>query len=96
MKKKTKTPKQQDVSDRLLGMTQMMAKYFESKVQTQQSTQQASLPAPLPPQPRLKFYEMWANYEKMMHILDEDDVVDLNIELTNVIGAAVKRKRNKD
>lgn len=71
-------------------MSKIMSNYFEAKTQSQQSTQQA-----LPAQPRLQFYEMWANYERMMHTLDEDDIVDLNIELTNVIGNAVKRKREQ-
>lgn len=76
-----------------MKMTEIMSNYFEAKTQTQtqQSTQEA-----LPAQPRLQYYEMWANYERMMRILDQDDVVDLNIELTNVIGNAVKRKREQN
>lgn len=92
--KKTKSSKpsaSKDIAEGLLGATNAMTKYLEAKTLSQQSAPQASFP----PQSRLEYYNMWANYETMMRTLDEDDIVDLNIELTNVIGTAVKRKREK-
>lgn len=43
----------------------------------------------------LKHFEMWANYDKMITKLDDDAIVDLNIELMQVIGTAVKNYRKK-
>lgn len=92
LRKTTKSSKSKDATERLIGMTNVLSKYLEAKTQLQQSTPSASLAS----QPRLDYYNMWANYETMMRTLDENEIVDLNIELTNVIGAAVKRKREKE
>lgn len=44
-------------------------------------------------EPELKYQTMWANFDRMLSKLDDDTVEDLNIEITNLIGAAIKRKR---
>lgn len=46
-----------------------------------------------PPVPKLKFIEMWSNFDRLVSKLDEDAVDDLNIDITNLIAAAIKKKR---
>lgn len=41
----------------------------------------------------LKYYAMWANLDKLVSKLDDDTVDDLNVEITALIGAALKKKR---
>lgn len=54
---------------------------------------------PLPQQnetpavPAMKYKEMWTNFDRLVSKLDEVAVDDLNIEITNLIGAAIKKKR---
>lgn len=45
-------------------------------------------------EPGLKYQTMWANFDRMVSKLDEDTVEDLNVDIKNLIGAALKKKRD--
>lgn len=69
-------------------MANTFSSYFQSKaVPMQQPIESATKPA-------MKYMEMWANFDKVVSKLDEDAVDELNIEITNLIGAALKKKRD--
>lgn len=69
-------------------MAQTFSSYLQKKAEPE-------LAVPKNTQAPLKHYEMWANYDKMIAKLDEDAVNDLNIDLMQVIGGAVKAYRTK-
>lgn len=43
--------------------------------------------------PKLKYFEMWSNFDRLVSKLDEDTVDDLNVDIMNLVGAAIKKKR---
>lgn len=68
-----------------------MANSFSSYLQYKSVPMQQQIePASKSP---LKYMEMWANFDKLVSKLDENAVDELNIEITNLIGAALKKKR---
>lgn len=85
------TSKSKSKKDQLAESVSMMANSLSSYVQCKSVplTKQDESPA----KPKLKYLEMWSNFDRLVGKLDEDDVDDLNIEITNLIGAAIKKKR---
>lgn len=45
--------------------------------------------------PTLKHIEMWTNFDKLVSKLDDEAVDDLNIDIMNLIGAAINKKRDR-
>lgn len=71
----------------------MMANSFSSYVQCK------AIPPPQQTEssakPTLKHIEMWTNFDKLVSKLDDEAVDDLNIDIMNLIGAAIKKKRDR-
>lgn len=72
--------------DQLADSVSMMANTFSSYL-TYKAEPQATLP-------KLKYIEMWSNFDRMVSKWDENEVDDLNIDIMNLIGAAIKKKRS--
>ncbi|XP_055309487.1 uncharacterized protein LOC129573201 [Sitodiplosis mosellana] len=77
--------------DQLAESVSMMANTFSSYFQYKAVPEQQPMESPV--KPTLKYQEMWSNFDKLVSKLDEDTVDDLNIQITNLIGAALKKKR---
>lgn len=78
--------------DHLSESVSMMANSLSSYLQYKALPEQQQ-PNESPTKPTMKYQEMWSNFDRLVSKLDEDDVDDLNIEITNLIGAALKKKR---
>lgn len=79
--------KKDKIADSLSEMANSFSSYFQTKSVPMQQ------PIESPAKPPMKYTEMWANFDKLVSKLDEDAVDELNIEITNLIGAALKKKR---
>lgn len=76
------------MSDSIASLAHSVTSYFDKRSNPE-------VVEPKNTQAPLKHFEMWANYDKMIAKLDDDAIVDLNIELMQVIGTAVKNYRKK-
>lgn len=47
------------------------------------------------PTPPLKHFSMWANFDSLASKLNDDEIEDLNIDITNLIGTALKKSRER-
>lgn len=72
-----------------------ITEYITKKPSAESATTVTRETQPQSTRPPLKHYEMWAHFEKMIEKLGENDVTDLNFEITKVIHDAVKQARNK-
>lgn len=74
--------------DNMANMTEKFSAYLEQKATYLSS--QASVS-----QPQLKQFGMWANYDKMIAKLDDDDLLDYNIGLMEYTAKFLQEKRQK-
>lgn len=91
MKKSHSSKGNDGLTNAIISITDFITKK-PSATSTTTTTQETQ---PQTTRPPLKHYEMWAHFEKMIEKLDDDDIADLNFEITKVVHDAVKEARNK-
>lgn len=82
-KNKSKSSWTDDISILAASVTNFLGNR-KKEVETKQPTQ------------TLKHYTMWANFDALVSKFDDDDIVVLNIDITNLIESFLKRKREKN
>jgi len=88
----TPPPKEKSKPDQLADSVAAVASSFPAYLS--HKSKEETLPTPSVANPfELKYWQMWSNLDKLVSKLDEDTVDELNVQFTNIIGAALKKKR---
>lgn len=77
------------LSESVSKMASSFSNYLCNKQPSESQTQRAQ-------QGQLKHHEMWAHFDKLISKLNEEEVEDLNFDLSNVIRATIQKKRDRD